>query len=53
MGREPAEDRSLADVEDRMGRGAEESTPGPEPKEQAWWRTGGPASPCRMEEHRD
>ena len=52
-GREPAEDRSLADVEDRMGRGAEESAPGPEPEEQARWRTGGPVSPCQMEEHRD
>jgi len=52
-GREPAEDRSLADVEDRMGRGAEESAPGPEPEEQARWRTGGPVSPCQMEERSD
>ena len=52
-GREPEEDRSLADVEDRLGRGAEESAPRPEPEEQARWRTGGPVSPCRLEEHSD
>ncbi len=36
-----------------MGRGTEESAPGPGPEEQARRRTGGPVSPCRMEEHSD
>jgi hypothetical protein len=34
-GREPEEDRSPADVEDQMGRGAEESVPGPEEQARA------------------